>query len=246
MKKFITLFIILLFFISCGIPSIKDFSSSIVFTKKYNNTFSIKLNPNGVNSSYFSNGRVNTNSPSVILLYTVTNQSSESSSSTFINQFSKDYRGTGGVNGLPITIKRDSGIVEITKSNTQVYLYPLKEYNQEITPPGYTIKNNINYSFDQNGTDFSFTLKQYEDGFTVIIKNNRTGSEQEFYRFIGNGKFQEKKSATEIEYRNDSDSSDKYYIHIFAAVNVTKSTTSDFSNDYWSELKYIADIPIEY
>ena len=245
MKKFITFFIILLFFISCGIPSIKDFSSSIIFSRS-NNRFSIKLNPTGVNSSYFSNGLINQYSPSIILLYTVTNQSSENSSSSFISQFSKDYRGTGGVNGLPITIKRDSGIVEITKSNSQIYLYPLKELNQDITPPGYTITNNSDYTFDQRGTEFTFSLNQYEDGFTLLLSNNRNSNTQEFYRFTGNRKFQERKGNTEVEYREESESSDKYYIHIFAAVNITKSTSSDFSNDYWTELKYIADIPIFY
>lgn len=245
MKKFITLFIILLFFISCGIPSIKDFSSSIIFSRTYNK-FTIKLNPTGVNSSYFYNGQINQYSPSILLLYTVTNQSSENSSSSFINQFTKDYRGTGGVNGLPITIKRDSGIVEINKSNSQIYLYPLKELNQEITPPGYTISNNSDYIFDQSGTEFSFSLNQYEDGFTLLLSNNRNSNTQEFYRYTGNRKFQERKGSTEVEYREESESSDKYYIHIFAAINITKSTSSDFSNDYWTELKYIADIPIEY
>ena len=80
----------------------------------------------------------------------------------------------------------------------------------------------------------------------MLLSNNRNSNTQEFYRFTGNRKFQERKGNTEVEYREESESSDKYYIHIFAAVNITKSTASDFSNDYWTELKYIADIPIEY
>lgn len=244
MKRFLTLFVILLFFVSCGIPSIKDFSSSvIVSSRKSNNNFTLTFNPNSINSSYFSNGQINQYSPSILLLYTVTNQSSDAYASSFISQFKTDYRGTGGVNGLPVTIKRDSGIVEITKNDEQLYLYPLKEYNSEIYAPGYTIANNVDYTFDQYGTEFTLSLKQGEDGFTILLTNNRNSNEKELYRYTGNKKFLE---SDNLEYRRNSDSSDQFYIHIFAAVNVTKSTTSDFSNDYWTELFSVADIPIKY
>ena len=87
------------------------------------------------------------------------------------------------------------------------------------------------------------SLKQEEDGFTILLTNDKNSNEKELYRYTGNKKFLE---SDNLEYRRNSDSSDQFYIHIFAAVNVTKSTTSDFSNDYWTELFSVADIPIKY
>lgn len=249
MKKFIALSIILLFFISCGIPSIRDFSSAINFNNQYNYSyFELKLNSSATNASYFTNGKINNSSPSVLLLYTITNESSDKYSSSYISQFKTDYRGSNGVNGIPITIRDSSGIVEITKNNEKLYLYPLKEEGKSITPPGYTIENNSDYTFSTTATKFSFSLSKVEDSNEFVVKmtvNDDEDNSRYFYRYKNNLTFTENPDSNP-DYRKDNDENDEYVIHIFAAVNVTKSTISDFSNDYWTELFRVANIPIKY
>lgn len=247
MKKFIALSIILLFFISCGIPSIRDFSSAISFIKYHDSYFTLSLNSNATNASYFTNGQINNSSPSVLLLYTITNQSSDNYSSSFISQFKTDYRGSNGVNGIPITIRESSGIVEITKDNEKIYLYPLREEGKSITPPGYTIENHTDYTFSTTPTKFAFSLSPLEDENEFLVKmtiNDNDDNSRYFYRYKNNLTFTETPDSNP-DYRKDNDDNDEYVIHIFAAVNVTKSLASDFSNDYWTELKNIANIAIK-
>lgn len=248
MKKFIALSIILLFFISCGIPSIRDFSSAISFNNQYNfSYFTLSLNPSATNASYFTNGKIHNASPSVLLLYTITNESTDKYTSSFITQFKTDYRGSNGVNGIPITIRDSSGIVEITKNNEKLYLYPLKEEGKSITPPGYTIENHADYTFSSTATKFSFSLSKLEDTNEFVVKmiiNDDENTIRNFYRYKNNLTFMENPDSNP-DYRKDNDEKDEYVIHIFAAVNVTKSLTSDFSNDYWTELKNVANIAIK-
>ena len=248
MKKFIALSIILLFFISCGIPSIRDFSSAISFNNQHNYSyFTLSLNSGATNASYFTNGQINNSSPAVLLLYTITNQSTDYYSNSFISQFKTDYRGSNGVNGIPITIRDSSGIVEITKNNEKIYLYPLREEGKSITPPGYTIENHTDYTFSASPTKFAFSLSQLEDKNEFVVKmtiNDNEDNSRYFYRYKNNLTFTENPDSNP-DYRKDNDESDEYVIHIFAALNVTKSLASDFSNDYWTELKNIANIAIK-
>ena len=248
MKKFIALSIILLFFISCGIPSIRDFSSAISFNNQYNYSyFTLSLNSGATNASYFTNGQINNSSPAVLLLYTITNQSTDYYSNSFISQFKSDYRGSNGVNGIPITIRESSGIVEITKNNEKIYLYPLREEGKSITPPGYTIENHTDYTFSASPTKFAFSLSQLEDKNEFLVKmtiNENEDNSRYFYRYKNNLTFTENPDSN-TDYRKDNDESDEYVIHIFAALNVTKSLASDFSNDYWTDLKKIANIAIK-
>ena len=53
------LIFLLVFLSSCGIPSLRDFSSAVSFTTSYSNSFSLKFNSSAVNASYFTNGTVN-------------------------------------------------------------------------------------------------------------------------------------------------------------------------------------------
>ncbi|MDD5972311.1 hypothetical protein [Bullifex sp.] len=249
MKKFIALSIILLFFISCGIPSIRDFSSAISFNNQYNYSyFTLSLNSGATNANYFTNGQINNSSPAVLLLYTITNQSTDYYSNSFISQFKSDYRGSNGVNGIPITIRDDSGIVEITKNNEKLFLYPLKEENiQYITHPRYTIENHVDYTFSTTPTKFAFSLSPLEDKNEFLVKmtiNDNEDNSRYFYRYKNNLTFRENPDSNP-DYRKDNDDKDEYVIHIFAAVNVTKSLASDFSNDYWTDLKNIANIEIK-
>ena len=77
-----------------------------------------------------------------------------------------------------------------------------------------------------------------------MIINDDENTIRNFYRYKNNLTFMENPDSNP-DYRKDNDEKDEYVIHIFAAVNVTKSLTSDFSNDYWTELKNVANIAIK-
>ena len=112
------LIFLLVFLTSCGIPSLRDFYPAVSFTTPYSNSFSLKFNSSAVNASYFTNGMVNAASPSVILLYSVTNESNDSLASSFRSTFNKEIRGGGSyINGVPITIRQNDGILETTNGN---------------------------------------------------------------------------------------------------------------------------------
>ena len=242
------LIFLLVFLSSCGIPSLRDFSSAVSFSSG-TNYFSLKFNSAAVNASYFTNGTVNAASPSVILLYSVTNESSDSLASSFRSTFNKEIRGGGSyINCVPITIRQNDGILETTYGNKTYKLYPLMaDDKSSITPPGYTLSNGSDYVFSSlaaSSVNFSFRLEKVEntddDYFIQLLKDGKPY--KKLYRYNNGATFRLSDSAD--DYRQISETQETYYIHIYAAVNVTKSLSSDFSNDYWTELKNVANIAI--
>ena len=243
------LIFLLVFLTSCGIPSLRDFSSAVSFTTSYSNSFSLKFNSSAVNASYFINGTVNAASPSVILLYSVTNENNDSLASSFRSTFNKEIRGGGSyINGVPITIRQNDGILETTYGNKTYKLYPLMpEDKSSITPPGYTLSNGSDYVFSSlaaSSANFSFSLEKEnntDDEYFIQLLKDKVPYKK-LYRFNNGATFRLSDSAE--DYRQISETQETYYIHIYAAVNVTKSLSSDFSNDYWTELRNVANIPI--
>lgn len=242
------LIFLLVFLSSCGIPSLRDFSSAVSFSSG-TNYFSLKFNSAAVNASYFTNGTVNAASPSVILLYSVTNESNDSLASSFRSTFNKEIRGGGSyINGVPITIRQNDGILETTYGNKTYKLYPLMaDDKSSITPPGYTLSNGSDYVFSSlaaSSANFSFSLEKEnntDDEYFIQLLKDKVPYKK-LYRFNNGATFRSSDSAE--DYRQISETQETYYIHIYAAVNVTKSLSSDFSNDYWTELKNVANIAI--
>ena len=252
MRKLSVILIILLIFLSsCGIPSLRDFSSTVSFSaSSYDKSFTLKFNSTAVNASYFTNGMVNSSSPSVILLYTVTNTSEDKVASSFRSTFNKEARGGGSyINGVPLTVRQNDGLLETKYSDSTYKLYPLIPEGRTIAPPAYTLSNDEDYTFSSLTTQsvkFSFDIEKTEgteEGYTLwLYRNNEkylmlTRYNGENFNADGSG----------IDYYDFTDGSvtSSYYIHIYAAVNVTKSRSSDFSNDYWTELKSVGNIKID-
>ncbi|MGN0906339.1 MAG: hypothetical protein ACI4NM_04265 [Bullifex sp.] len=180
-----------------------------------------------------------------MLLYTVSNETEDRVASSFRSTFNKEVRGGGTyINGVPLPI-REIGMLETTYSNNTYYMYPLMPSARSVAPPQYTLSNGEDFDFASLASvpvKFAFECRKVEntdDEYRVVILKNG-----ETYMDLLRSNRTSFRTEKQSEYVSVSDTEDSWYIHIFAAVNVTKSRTSDFSNDYWTELKNIANIKI--
>ncbi len=253
----------LLLFSSCGTPTVIDFTDAITLSRTVSdNTLTLSVEVDEDEFENVSTGDLDSSSPALLLLYSVSDSNSIRYSS-FISKFSSEVKGKNYF-GYPIS-NLDDGICEISISSstdtlTGTYrLYPLLRSGvSDVYDPTYTYSQSDGI-VDYLGSDpykFVITAVQnasdsnvYDFNIEVIDKNSSTVESIPFYRYNGN-------SFPTLTSSNITSSDEDYSIktansghtfsagstsiNFFAAVNLR----GDFSNIFWSSLFYIGSITL--
>ncbi|MCF0238114.1 MAG: hypothetical protein HUK24_05900 [Sphaerochaetaceae bacterium] len=226
----ILLFVALVFFIACGIPRIWAPSSENFISNKSTNTFTITL-------PFYSNA-VPQYGPGLVLLYTISDSELKSEVKEFSNKglTNGDQEFKNGDITYYVFRKGQVGETSCTTVSPRDYHLNLFTVNNTFEKTN-SVKYKLNYNFEDgiikiNGTN--------------LISSTTNSVEFNLYRYEGNSKFPQNQSEVNSitgDDFNKETTTNGYYINIFCAVYVLEE---GYSNIYWSTLKNVGSIKVDF
>lgn len=231
-SAFFLLLITLLF--SCGIPTYFYVTYSFSKPQSSNSvTGNFSFIDTHGNLSWIDPGT----GPSLLLSYIVTYSQTPPS---FSSLFSSTYKRSNN-NGIPV----DDDLMLTSESGA--YIYRLHRFSDEngieFSSPEY-----VAYANTPSSPDLSVTLTKAGDNYldlSFTSGNYSLSGSSRLARFDGKAFITDtqtiRDSASTYKDYTISDTEQKMYCHVFAAVNVSQG---DFTNNFWTDLQYMGYIEL--
>jgi len=244
----VSVFFVVLSLTGCGIPSILYLSTSdYTFTTAENDTTkSVGISSLVISSEDEEGYLDDCNGPSVMFFYTIGDSEIESSinasgnipQTVFATQYVNTPYGVAISKSnnevLTFSVTEDSTTTERT-----LYAFSTEgETSQAFTHPHYVLyTDNAVGSLSSCSLNYDTTNRCF-----VLSQTGYTPNATSLYRYNGEA-FKSTDYSAEDDYKYISDSSD-ICVFIYAAFSISKTSTSSFSNNFWSSLTYLGYVNV--
>ena len=251
-KRNLLILMISAFFVltGCGIPNIFTIGSSISVPSGNITNNSITAQYRVTQSHPEELTKINpAHGPKIFLGYVITGEESTFdgfSSTTLQTAFEKKAGKTP--NGRHITKQAyylEKGIFTVDKDDVSYKIYPFSDSKQsKYTSPDYHIAYQDSAPIaDANklNTDFTLTFNQTSKDIELTLTNSTYKNQLEdgnLRRFED----QDFESPNNVDSDVVGEGTGNWYVHIFAAVNISQGY---FTNIYWSPISYLGSIKIK-